>query len=71
MPTLIVWPTGLRSTPPSREATINYRANAITERLRSTPPSREATSPPLLDHEEMRVAIHAPLAGGDTLQVRI
>ena len=68
-------PQVLRSTPPSREATPMDRrvSSPMTVRmLRSTPPSREATgSAPEGRHRATpkMVAIHAPLAGGDVIDV--
>ena len=59
----------LRSTPPSRRATHDPRDEPITDvlvSLRSTPPSRRATR---LERRRLVVtvvAIHAPLAEGDT-----
>ena len=55
----------LRSTPPSREATCGTTPPCNVRPLRSTPPSREATKTPEQVETMRRVAIHAPLAGGD------
>ena len=56
----------LRSTPPSREATPPNPRLPTETMLRSTPPSREATHDESARRLRSGVAIHAPLAGGDT-----